>query len=284
MVINVLCESSLIELNNPFSNMTLDEAFNTFTENVNIILNEKVYDSDANDDENYYEFNKRIDGAPTKDKIKNIIGYIIAQISNLWDKFIEFIQNFTSNVMKKFLSIGIDKKKSWNLINNMKEDFTVTIKGTVVTDDQYKEMVNEDLDFYAQWFKDFVEGGKEKIENHFANYRHVDYEYKITKQIGINAWNIIFNSNSYFVTRAISKKKSYTKGLSKLADRNNPNIEYIVEKTNKSQMYGISKICKEEISVYRDYLKSCAKVLKAIINHGGDSKYNKNDDEYYEEA
>ena len=287
MVINVLCESSLIELNNPFSNMTLDEAFNTFTENVNIALNEKVYDSDANDDDSYYEFNKRIDGAPTKDKIKNIIRYIIAQISILWDKFIEFIQNFTSNVMKKFLSIGIDKKKSWNLINNMKEDFTVTIKGTVVTDDQYKEMVNEDLDYYSQWFKDFVEGGKEKIENYFANYRRVNYEYKITKQIGINAWNTIFNSKSYFVTRAISKKKSYTKGLSKLADRNDANIEYTVEKTNKSQMYGISKICKEEISVYRDYLKSCAKVLKAIIDHGGDSKYKKNennDDEYFEEA
>lgn len=39
-------------------------------------------------------------------------------------------------------------------------------------------------------------------------------------------------------------------------------------------MQGLSKICKEEISVYRDYLKTCAKVLKAIINHGGDSKYN----------
>ena len=37
----------------------------------------------------------------------------------------------------------------------------------------------------------------------------------------------------------------------------------------------------------RDYLKTCAKVLKAIINHGGDSKYKKNennDDEYFEEA
>ena len=82
-------------------------------------------------------------------------------------------------------------------------------------------------------------------------------------------------------------QKSYTKGLSKLADRNDPNIEYIVEKTNKNQMYGISKICKEEISVYRDYLKTCAKVLKAIIDHGGDSKYKKNennDDEYFEEA
>ena len=268
--------------------MTLDEAFNMFTENVNIALNEeKNYDTDTSDDDSYYDFNKRIDGAPTKDKIKNIIKYIINQINYLWDKFIEFIQNFTSNVMKKFLSIGIDKKKSWNLINNMKEDFTVTIKGTVVTDDQYKEMVNEDLDYYSQWLKDFVEGGKEKIENYFANYRHVNYEYKITKQIGINAWNTIFNSKSSFVTRAISKKKSYTKGLSKLADRNDPNIEYIVEKTNKSQMYGISKICKEEISVYRDYLKSCAKVLKAIINHGGDSTYKKNennDDEYFEEA
>ena len=46
-------------------------------------------------------------------------------------------------------------------------------------------------------------------------------------------------------------------------------------------MYGISKICKEEIFVYRDYLKTCAKVLKAIIDHGGDSTYKKdeNDDE-----
>ena len=288
MVINVLCESSLIELNNPFSNMTLDEAFNMFTENVNIILNEeKVNDSGSYIiDAGEYEFR---DKGPNvnKSKIKNIIDSIIDNISKLWDKFIEFIQNFTSNVMKKFLSIGIDKKKSWNLINNMKEDFTVTIKGTVVTDDQYKEMVNEDLDYYSQWIKDFVEGGKEKIENYFANYRRVNYEYKITKQIGINAWNTIFNSKYYFVTRAISKKKSYTKGLSKLADRNDANIEYTVEKTNKSQMYGISKICKEEISVYRDYLKTCAKVLKAIINHGGDSKYKKNennDDEYFEEA
>lgn len=42
-----------------------------------------------------------------------------------------------------------------------------------------------------------------------------------------------------------------------------------------------TQVCKEEISVYRDYLKSCAKVLKAIINHGGDNKYkkNENDDE-----
>ena len=55
MVINVLCESSLIELNNPFSNMTLDEAFNMFTENINIILNEeKIYDKDTSDDDSYY--------------------------------------------------------------------------------------------------------------------------------------------------------------------------------------------------------------------------------------
>ena len=291
MVINVLCESSLIELNNPFSNMTLDEAFNMFTENVNIILNEeKIYDTDTSDDDSYYEFNKRIDGAPTKDKIKDIILSIAEQISKLWDKFIEFIQNFTSMVMKKFLSIGIDKKKSWNLINNMKEDFTVTIKGTVVTDDQYKQMVNED-NIYADWgiyiYTELKDKEDKDIHLYFSKYRYNDYEYKITRQVGINAWNTIFNSKSCFVTRAISKKKSYTKGLSKLADRNDPNIEYIVEKTNKNQMYGISKICKEEISVYRDYLKSCAKVLKAIINHGGDSTYKKNennDDEYFEEA
>ena len=194
------------------------------------------------------------------------------QINYLWDKFIEFIQNFTSMVMKKFLSIGIDKKKSWNLINNMKEDFTVTIKGTVVTDDQYKKMIKED--FYAQWYKDFVEGGKEEIEKSFANYRRVNYEYKITRQIGINAWNTIFNSKSNFVSEAIRSKKSYTKGISVLADRKSGD-EYIVEKTNKKQMQGLSKICKEEISVYRDYLKTCAKVLKAIIDHGGDSKYNR---------
>ena len=276
MVINVLCESSLIELNNPFSNMTLDEAFNMFTENVNIILNEYKYSDDMNND---YGFYYRDDGAPTKDKIKTIILVIAEQISKLWDKFIEFIQNFTSMVMKKFLSIGIDKKKSWNLINNMKEDFTVTIKGTVVTDDQYKKMIKED--FYAKWYKDFVEGGKEEIENYFKSFRQYDNtDYKITRQVGINAWNTIFNSKSCFVTRAISKKKSYTKGISVLADRKSGD-EYIVEKTNKNQMYGISKICKEEISVYRDYLKTCAKVLKAIIDHGGDSTYKKdeNDDE-----
>ena len=269
MVINVLCESSLIELNNPFSNMTLDEAFNMFTENVNIILNEYKYSDDMNND---YGFYYRDDGAPTKDKIKTIILVIAEQISKLWDKFIEFIQNFTSMVMKKFLSIGIDRKKSWNLINNMKEDFTVTIKGTVVTDDQYKKMIKED--FYAQWYKDFVEGGKEEIEKSFANYRRVNYEYKITRQIGINAWNTIFNSKSNFVSEAIRSKKSYTKGISVLADRKSGD-EYIVEKTNKKQMQGLSKICKEEISVYRDYLKTCAKVLKAIIDHGGDSKYNR---------
>ena len=268
MVINVLCESSLIELNNPFSNMTLDEAFNTFTENVNIALNEYKFTDDMNND---YGFYYRSDGVPTKDKIKNIIRVITEQISKLWDKVIEFIQNFTSNVMKKFLSIGIDKKKSWNLINNMKEDFTVTIKGTVVTDNRYNRMIKED--FYAAWYKDFVEGGKEEIEKSFANYRHVDYEYKITKQIGINAWNTIFNSKSNFVSEVIKSKKSYTKGVSTLADKNSDD-EYIVEKTNKKQMQGLSKICKEEISVYRDYLKTCAKVLKAIINHGGDSKFN----------
>ena len=282
MVINVLCESSLIELNNPFSNMTLDEAFSMFTENVNIALNEYKYSDDMNND---YGFYYRDDGAPTKDKIETIIVVITAQISKLWDKFIEFIQNFTSNVMKKFLSIGIDKKKSWNLINNMKEDFTVTIKGTVVTDDQYKKMIKED--FYAKWYKDFVEGGKEEIEKSFANYRRVNYEYKITRQVGINAWNTIFNSKSNFVSEAIKRKKSYIKGVSVLTDRKSDD-EYIVEKTNKKQMQGLSKICKEEISVYRDYLKTCAKVLKAIIDHGGDSKFHypeiDDSNEYYEEA
>ena len=280
MVINVLCESSLIELNNPFSNMTLDEAFSMFTENVNIALNEYKYSDDMNND---YGFYYRDDGAPTKDKIETIIVVITAQISKLWYKFIEIIQNFTSMVMKKFLSIGIDKKKSWNLINNMKEDFTVTIKGTVVTDDQYKKMIKED--FYAKWYKDFVEGGKEEIENYFKSFRQYDNtDYKITRQIGINAWNTIFNSKSNFVSEAIKSKKSYTKGISVLADRKSGD-EYIVEKTNKNQMYGISKICKEEISVYRDYLKTCAKVLKAIIDHGGDSTYKKdeNDDEIHVE-
>ena len=284
MVINVLCESSLIELNNPFSNMTLDEAFNMFTENVNIALNEYKYSNDTNMDDNN-NFIIRSDAEPTKDKIEIIILTIIDNISKLWDKFIEFIQNFTSMVMKKFLSIGIDKKKSWNLINNMKEDFTVTIKGTVVTDDQYKAMIKED--FYAQWYKDFVEDGKE-IEKYFANYRRVDYEYKITIQVRINDWNTIFNTKSKFVSEAIKSKKSYTKGLSILADKNSGD-DYIVGKTNKKLMQGLSKICKEEISVYRDYLKTCAKVLKAIINHGGDSKFHypeidDDSNEYYEEA
>lgn len=280
MVINVFCESRLIELNNPFSDMTLDEAFNVFTENVNIALNEI---SDVNIDDNDNKGNFTMNGCKephiaisnAKYKIKDIIDLIADQIKKLWDKFIEFIQNFTSTVMKKFLSIGIDKKKSWNLITNMKEDFTVTIKGTVVTNEQYKRMLNED--FYAKWYKDFIEGGKEEIEKYFASYRRVDYEYKITKQIGINAWNIIFNSKSKFISEAIKCKKSYTKGLSTIADRNDKDAEYFIQ--NKNQMYGISKICKEEISVYRDYLKTCAKVLKAIISHGGNSKYDKNQHE-----
>ena len=280
MVINVLCESSLIELNNPFSNMTLDEAFNMFTENVNIILNEEKVDDSGSYIRHYGEgeFIHKGDNV-NRSKIKNIIESIITQISKLWDKFIEFIQNFTSMVMKKFLSIGIDKKKSWNLINNMKEDFTVTIKGTVVTDDQYNAMIRED--FYAKWYKDFVENKKE-IEKHFANYRRVDYEYKITKQVGINAWNTIFNSKSNFVSEAIKSKKSYTKGLSTIADKNSDD-EYIILSTDKNWINGLSKICKEEISVYRDYLKSCAKVLKAIINHGGDSKYNEPEEIIVEE-
>ena len=276
MVINVLCESSLIELNNPFSNMTLDEAFNMFTENVNIILNEYKYSDDMN---NEYGFYYRDDGAPTKDKIKVVIKSIIDNISKLWDKFIEFIQNFTSMVMKKFLSIGIDKKKSWNLINNMKEDFTVTIKGTVVTDDQYDKIVSNKENASYGLSNKYIDLKDKDIHTYFSKYRRVDYEYKITKQVGINAWNTIFNSKSKFVSEAIKSKKSYTKGLSTIVDKNS-NDEYIVLSTDKNWINGLSKICKEEISVYRDYLKSCAKVLKAIIDHGGDSKYNEPDYEY----
>ena len=283
MVINVLCESSLIELNNPFSNMTLDEAFNMFTENVNIILNEEK----ANDSGSYiidageYEFR---DKGPNvnKSKIKNIIDSIIDNISKLWDKFIEFIQNFTSNVMKKFLSIGIDKKKSWNLINNMKEDFTVTIKGTVVTDDQYDKLIRnkENIEYGLNTYIDLK---NKDIHLHFSKYRYNDYEYKITKQVGINAWNIIFNSKSKFVSEVIKNKNDYIKSM-----KNQKNIDpyYNEEENNTSNDSEIkhmaqvaSQACKEEISVYRDYLKTCAKVLKAIIDHGGDSKYKKNNDE-----
>ena len=82
--------------------------------------------------------------------------------------------------MKKFLSIGIDKKKSWNLINNMKEDFTVTIKGTVVTDDQYKQMVNED-NIYADWgiyiYTELKDKEDKDIHLYFSKYRYNDYEY-----------------------------------------------------------------------------------------------------------
>ena len=281
MVINVLCESSLIELNNPFSNMTLDEAFNTFTENVNIILNEYKYSDDMNND---YGFYYRDDGAPTKDKIKIIIKSIITQISKLWDKFIEFIQNFTSMVMKKFLSIGIDKKKSWNLINNMKEDFTVTIKGTVVTDDQYDKIVSNKENASYGLSNKYIDLKDKDIHTYFSKYRRVDYEYKITKQVGINAWNTIFNSKSKFVSGVIENKNNYIKSM-----KNQKNIDpfYNEEENNTSNDSEIkhmaqvaTQVCKEEISVYRDYLKTCAKVLKAIIDHGGDSKYNEPDYEY----
>lgn len=285
MVINVLCESSLIELNNPFSNMTLDEAFNTFTENVNIILNEEKVDDSGSYIRHYGEgeFIHKGDNV-NRSKIKNIIESIITQISKLWDKFIEFIQNFTSMVMKKFLSIGIDKKKSWNLINNMEEDFTVTIKGTVVTDDQYDKIVSNKENASYGLSNKYIDLKDKDIHTYFSKYRRVDYEYKITKQVGINAWNIIFNSKSKFVSGVIENKNNYIKSM-----KNQKNIDpfYNEEENNTSNDSEIkhmaqvaTQVCKEEISVYRDYLKTCAKVLKAIINHGGDSKYNEPDYEY----
>ena len=285
MVINVLCESSLIELNNPFSNMTLDEAFNMFTENVNIILNEEKVDDSGSYIRSYGEgeFIHKGDNV-NRSKIKNIIESIIAQISKLWDKFIEFIQNFTSNVMKKFLSIGIDKKKSWNLINNMKEDFTVTIKGTVVTDDQYDKIVSNKENASYGLSNKYIDLKDKDIHTYFSKYRRVDYEYKITKQVGINAWNTIFNSKSKFVSGVIENKNNYIKSM-----KNQKNIDpfYNEEENNTSNDSEIkhmaqvaTQVCKEEISVYRDYLKTCAKVLKAIIDHGGDSKYNEPDYEY----
>lgn len=285
MVINVLCESSLIELNNPFSNMTLDEAFNMFTENVNIALNEEKVD-DSNSYIRRYgegEFIHKGDNV-NRSKIKNIIESIITQISKLWDKFIEFIQNFTSMVMKKFLSIGIDKKKSWNLINNMKEDFTVTIKGTVVTDDQYDKIVSNKENASYGLSNKYIDLKDKDIHTYFSKYRRVDYEYKITKQVGINAWNTIFNSKSKFVSGVIENKNNYIKSM-----KNQKNIDpfYNEEENNTSNDSEIkhmaqvaTQVCKEEISVYRDYLKTCAKVLKAIIDHGGDSKYNEPDYEY----
>ena len=285
MVINVLCESSLIELNNPFSNMTLDEAFSMFTENVNIALNEEKAD-DSSSYIRYYgkdEFIRKGDNV-NRSKIKNIIESIITQISKLWDKFIEFIQNFTSMVMKKFLSIGIDKKKSWNLINNMKEDFTVTIKGTVVTDDQYDKIVSNKESASYRLLNKYIDLKDKDIHTYFSKYRRVDYEYKITKQVGINAWNIIFNSKSKFVSEVIENKNNYIKSM-----KNQKNIDpfYNEEENNTSNDSEIkhmaqvaTQVCKEEISVYRDYLKTCAKVLKAIINHCGDSKYNEPDYEY----
>lgn len=285
MVINVLCESSLIELNNPFSNMTLDEAFNMFTENVNIALNEEKVDDSGSYIRHYGEdkFIYKGDNV-NRSKIKNIIESIITQISKLWDKFIEFIQNFTSMVMKKFLSIGIDKKKSWNLINNMKEDFTVTIKGTVVPDDQYDKIVSNKENASYGLSNKYIDLKDKDIHTYFSKYRRVDYEYKITKQVGINAWNTIFNSKSKFVSGVIENKNNYIKSM-----KNQKNIDpfYNEEENNTSNDSEIkhmaqvaTQVCKEEISVYRDYLKTCAKVLKAIIDHGGDSKYNEPDYEY----
>lgn len=277
MVINVLCESSLIELNNPFSNMTLDEAFNMFTENVNIALNEYKYSDDS------YSTNNKSDNADEIDFMcggNHIYETIKDNISRLWDKFIEFIQNFTSIVMKKFLSIGIDKRKSYSLIDNMKEDFTITINNGFVTQDNYDELVRM-TDSDRRWYSDYVNGETQEIENYFKGFRQYDnIDYKITRQIGINAWNIIFNSKSKFVSKVIRIKKDQINGIIDLVDRDT-NEDVKVNKNDKHQLSNISKICKEEISVYRDYLKSCAKVLKAIINHGGDSKYkkNENDDE-----
>lgn len=285
MVINVLCESSLIELNNPFSNMTLDEAFNMFTENVNIILNEKVRDTSRTNDEELSSFDKmnntdefnnknhRVNSSIT-DKINNIIKYIINQINYLWNKFIEFIQNFTSNVMKKFLSIGIDKIESYNLINNMKKDFTSTIKGPVVTEYQYASL----LDFSNNLGRyDYIKRS-DSVADYFSKFRYEkDYEYKITRQVGINAWNIIFNSKSKFVSEAIKAKNVFIKDMQ---DHKNIEPYYNEENDNtssnddiKNMAKIVSQTCKEEISVYRDYLKTCAKVLKAIIDHGGDSTY-----------
>ena len=285
MVINVLCESSLIELNNPFSNMTLDEAFNMFTENINIILNEKVSDTSRTNDEELSSFDKmnntdefndknhRVNSF-ISDKIKNIIKYIINQINYLWDKFIEFIQNFTSMVMKKFLSIGIDKRESYNLINNMKKDFTATIKGPVVTEYQYASL----LDFRNNLGRyDYIKRS-DSVAAYFSKFRYEeDYEYKITRQIGINAWNIIFNSKSKFVSEAIKAKNTFIKNMQ---DHKNIEPYYNEENDNTSSDSEIkhmaqvaTQACKEEISVYRDYLKTCAKVLKAIIDHGGDSTY-----------
>ncbi len=285
MVINVLCESSLIELNNPFSNMTLDEAFNMFTENVNIILNEKVSDTSRTNNEELSSFDKmnntdefndknhRVNSSIT-DKINNIIKYIINQINYLWNKFIEFAQNFTSNVMKKFLSIGIDKGESYNLINNMKKDFTVTIKGPVVTEYQYASL----LDFSNNLGRyDYIKRS-DSVADYFSKFRYEkDYEYKITRQVGINAWNIIFNSKSKFVSEAIRAKNAFIKDMQ---DHKNIEPYYNEENDNtssnddiKNMAKIVSQTCKEEISVYRDYLKTCAKVLKAIIDHGGDSTY-----------
>ena len=96
--------------------------------------------------------------------------------------------------------------------------------------------------------------------------------------------NIIFNSKSKFVSGVIENKNNYIKSM-----KNQKNIDpfYNEEENNTSNDSEIkhmaqvaTQVCKEEISVYRDYLKTCAKVLKAIIDHGGDSKYNEPDYEY----
>lgn len=185
--------------------------------------------------------------------------------------------------MKKFLSIGIDKKKSWNLINNMKEDFTVTIKGTVVTDNQYDKIINNKENASYGLINKYIDLKNKDVHTYFSSYRYIDYEYKITKQVGINAWNTIFNSKSKFVSEVIKNKNNYIKYM-----KNQKNIDpfYNEEEDNTSSDSEIkhmaqvaTQVCKEEISVYRDYLKTCAKVLKAIISHGGDSKYNKNEND-----
>ena len=175
----------------------------------------------------------------------------------------------------------------------MKKDFTVTIKGTVVTDDQYDKLIEDNT--YADWgiyiYTELKDKEDKDIHLYFSKYRYNDYEYKITRQVGINAWNTIFNSKSCFVTRAISKKKSYTKAMKYHKnidpDSNRKEDNTASDSEIKRMAQVASETCKEEISVYRDYLKTCAKVLKAIIDHGGDSKYKKNennDDEYLEEA
>ena len=122
----------------------------------------------------------------------------------------------------------------------------------------------------------------DSVAAYFSKFRYEeDYEYKITKQVGINAWNIIFNSKSKFVSEAIRAKNTFIKNMQ---DHKNIEPYYNEENDNtisdseiKHMAQVATQACKEEISVYRDYLKTCAKVLKAIIDHGGDSKYKKNE-------